>query len=48
MEDHKFVYNTKFPVDPFKRDNIFRESSNLSKELSSSHMQRKGFNMKNV
>jgi len=48
MDEHKFVYSTKFPVDPFKRDNIFLESSNLSKELSSSNMQRKGFNIKNV
>jgi hypothetical protein len=48
MEEHKFVYSTKFPVDPFKRDNIFLDGCNLSKELSSSHMQRKGFNMKNV
>jgi len=27
MDDHKFVYLNKFPIDPFKRDNIFKESA---------------------
>lgn len=26
MEEHKFVYQNKFPIDPFKRDNIFHQS----------------------
>jgi hypothetical protein len=36
MEEHKFVYTSKFPIDPFKRDNIYIESSALSQELNAS------------
>ena len=54
MEEHKYVYSSKFPIDPFKRDNIFKESAILAQELTASQvqnsMQRKqqSFNMKNV
>ena len=43
MDEHKYVYSSKFPIDPFKRDNIYLESAVLTKEISSSvtAMQRK-------
>ena len=44
MDEHKFVYSSKFPIDPFKRDLIFVESEKLSQELASSQSnQRKQF-----
>lgn len=45
MEEHKFVYTSKFPVDPFQRDSTFLQSSTLSQELNASHLQRKQFNI---
>jgi hypothetical protein len=48
MEEHKFVYTSKFPIDPFKRDNIYIESSALSQELNASLIQRKQFNIGKV
>ena len=50
MDDHKYAYSNKFPIDPFKRDNVFKESNHLMQELQASlsqNMQRK-FNIKNV
>ena len=29
MDDHKYAYSNKFPIDPFKRDNVFKESNHL-------------------
>lgn len=45
MEEHKFVYSSKFPIDPFQRDHIFHQSSSLSHEMNASHSQRKQFNI---
>lgn len=36
MDEHKYVYQNRYPIDPFKRDNVFLESSQLFKELSAS------------
>jgi len=33
MDDQKYVYSNKFPIDPFKRDNVFKESTSLVQEL---------------
>jgi hypothetical protein len=35
MDAHQYAYQSKYPVDPFRRDNIFKEAQNLSKELNS-------------
>ena len=47
MEEHKYVYQNRFPVDPFKRDNVFHESSMLFQELSANNHQKmqRQFNM---
>ena len=34
MEEHKYVYQNRYPIDPFKRDNIFHESAYLFQELT--------------
>ena len=51
MEEHSSIYQNKFPIDPFRRDNIFQESALLTQELTAScqtQMQRKQqFNIKN-
>lgn len=43
MEDSKITFQNKFPIDPFRRDKIFVESSHIAKEMTQSlrGMQRK-------
>ena len=36
MDEHKYVYSNKFPIDPFKRDNVFHESAVLQKDMVAS------------
>ena len=33
MEDHQSSFLAKYPVDPFRRDNVFIESTHLISEL---------------
>lgn len=48
MDEHQSTYRNKFAVDPYRRDNVFRESQALQLELHASQKQRKQFASKVV